>query len=108
MLWFFKKNKVIKKFAATTAEELFSNLPPKLLEKKYDKKNKKAAANAKRAYKEILDDTILRVAQFKSVNKLGVYGKAKFHLEFSERLKDLGYSDQLAEAINQEILIKTP
>ena len=45
---------------------------------------------------------------FKSVNKLGVYGKAKFHLEFVERLKELGYKDQVAEAINEEILIKTP
>ncbi|MCG7867903.1 MAG: hypothetical protein JAZ17_20815 [Candidatus Thiodiazotropha endolucinida] len=108
MLFFFKKNKLIKKFARSTAEELFSNLPPAILEKQYDKKNKKMARKANKAFQGVLDDAVFSVAQFKSVNKLGVYGKAKFHLEFVERLKELGYSDQIAEAINEDILIKTP
>jgi hydrogenase maturation factor HypF (carbamoyltransferase family) len=108
MLFFFKKNKLIKRFARSTAEELYSNLPPSMLEKQYDKKNKKMARKAHKTLQDVLDDTVLSIAQFKSVNKLGIYGKAKFHLEFVERLKELGYSDQIAEAINEEILIKTP
>lgn len=108
MLWFGKKNREITAFARSLAEEIFSNLPPNLIEKQTDKKDKKGAQQAKKRFQSVLDDTVSHAKQFKQQNKLKVYGKAKFHLELTSRLKSLGYDAKLADEINRYIMVRTP
>ncbi len=108
MLWFGKKNRVITAFARSLAEEFYSNLPPNIIEKQYDKKDKKGARKAQQRFQTAIDDTVSHVKQFKQQHKLKVYGKAKFHLEFTNRLKALGYDAKLAEEINHTVMVRTP
>lgn len=94
-------------FARAVAENLFSAAPVAVLQQR-DDEDKASASKADRIYQSALDDATLKIAQFKAANKLGVYGKAKLHLEFLERLKELGYPEVLARKINQRIMFKTP
>ena len=108
MLWFGRKNREITAFARSLAEEIFSNLPPVLIEKQNDQKDKKGARQAKQRFQTVLDDTVSHTRQFKQHNRLKVYGKAKFHLELTNRLKSLGYDAELADKINRYIMVRTP
>jgi hypothetical protein len=108
MLRFGKKNKEITAYARFLAEEFFSNLPPNLIEKQHDGQDKKGARAAKRRFETVLDDTVSHAKQFKEQKNLKVYGKAKFHLEFTARLKSLGYDPELADEINRSIMVRTP
>ena len=107
MLWFGKKNKVISAFAKTMAQEFFSNFPPTFIAELKDQ-NKKTAQKAKRQYERVMSDIVKNVIQFKKTNNLKVYGKAKFHLEFSSHLNALGYEELIAKEISNEIMIKSP
>jgi hypothetical protein len=106
MLWFGRKNKEIVAFAKSLADEFFENVPPALIEKQYDKKDQKGAKKAKRRYLASLDDTIEAIVRFKQQNKLKVYGKAKLYLEFTNRLKSLGYEQHLADKVQETIVLR--
>ena len=104
MFWYGKKKRMLTDFASQVAEELYSNVPPQLV-------LKHRAGNSKQATKKFkagVESALLRIAQFKAVEKPGVYGKAKLHLVFMQRLKELGYPDDVADEINNYILTKTP
>ena len=51
---------------------------------------------------------IKKVNQFKVVNSLGVYGKARLHLKFKVRLEELGYDVTIVNKLNEIIMVKTP
>lgn len=108
-LFFWRKNKVIDIFASALADELYSAVQPEAAtgyvgkgagEKKADKSRKKIDRK--------LDDMVLKIQQFRSANSLGVYGKARLHLRFTERLKELGYEAKVADRFNEILLLRTP
>ena len=104
---FWKKNRLIDNFANTLANDLFSSLQPDAaLEFASNSKKKNKKADAKIARK--LDDLILRVKQFRNEHSIGVYGKARLHLKFANRLVELGYQEHVAKKINEMILLSTP
>jgi len=103
-LFFWKNNKIIDDFAINLADELYSHIQPDAIEIYLaDKKNKSAKKTERQ-----LSDFIDRVRQFKKISSLGIYGKARLHLTFTERLNELGYNKKLADKINEIILLKTP
>ena len=108
-LFFWKKNKVIDMFANELANELFSTIQPdaasQYLTSSIDNKDTR---KARKKIDAQIDNIIKRVQQFRTVNSLGVYGKARFHLKFTERLEDLGYETSIAKKINEHIMLKTP
>ncbi len=104
MFWFGKKKRLLVEFANKSAEELFSTVPPALVEKHMGGKSKQAT----KTFQAGVDNVLMRFAQFKAAEKPGVYGKAKAHQIFAQRLKELGYPDDVADEINSYILTKTP
>jgi hypothetical protein len=104
MFIFGKKKRMLVEFSNQLAEELYSRVPPKIVEDHMSGKSKSATKQFTRA----MDDTVMRVAQFKANNRPGIYGKAKLHQVFAERLSELGYSQDVSKEINHYILIKTP
>jgi len=42
------------------------------------------------------------------MNNLGVYGKARFHLTFMERLREHGYDNSFVKEINDHLLVSVP
>lgn len=115
-LFFWKKNAAIDQFAHTIAAELFSRVQPDQMEEYLatatnqaitDKKTAKAQLRRDQVT-QVINETILQVQHFRTAYGLGIYGKARLHLTFTERLKELGYSDPVATEINRIILIRTP
>lgn len=104
MFSLFKKNKQIKIFAEELATELFSLMPADAAKEYHENIGTDAASK----YQKTVDNAILRLAQFKKLNKLGVYGKAKLHQVFLYKLIALGYDKETATKINRLFLLKTP
>jgi hypothetical protein len=104
MFLFGKKKRLLIEFASQLAEGFYNRVPQKTLQIYMSGKSKSANKQFGRA----MDDAVRQVAQFKAKNRPGVYGKAKLHQVFAERLMELGYPKEVAEEINHSILIKTP
>lgn len=104
---FWKKNEQIDAFANTIANDLYSAIQPDVAQayiNGQNSKSKKAGLNAARK----LDDIIMRINQFRSENPIGIYGKARLHQKFTERLEELGYEKRIAKLLNEKIMIRTP
>lgn len=104
MLLFWRRNKEIDRFANILADELYTHLPPQMLEKQKKTSDKKLV----RRFDKELQNIVTRLHTFKTVNKLGVYGKARFHLTFLDRLRSHGYPEELAKELNDYLLVKVP
>lgn len=114
-LLFRKKNSIIDHFAHNLAAEFYSRISTEQVTEYFSPIE--ASSNLKKADKSqakrdqitmIFNEVILQVQQFKTIHKLGIYGKARLHLIFTERLKDLGYPPAIAAEVNKTILIRTP
>jgi len=85
------------------ADDFFSAIPQdnakQYLDGKKDKKKTKAIESR-------INDMAIQFQQFKLKEKLGVYGKARVHLSFMNRLELLGYEQDMAKRINEIILLK--
>lgn len=108
-LFFWRKNKLIDAFASNIANDLYSSIQPATAKQYFagavtDKESKKM----KKKIDAKIADIIKQVEQFRIVNSIGVYGKARIHLKFSERLQELGYDSNIAKKINEHIMLKTP
>lgn len=113
--FFWKNNGIIDDFARNMADEFCSKVQPDLAKQYFadealSKKKKKAHKEKEQRGQvtRLLDENISKLRTFRESNKIGVYGKARFHMQFKERLEELGYSDDLAEEINQLLLLRTP
>lgn len=104
MLLFWRKNKEIDRFAIILADELFSQFPPQMLENSGKTSEKKILHR----FDKELRNIVMRLRDYKAINKLGVYGKARFHLSFMERLRYHGYPESLIKEVNEHILVKVP
>ena len=104
MLFYWRKNKEIDNFANTLADEIYSQLPPAMLENQKKAKVKKLA----RRMDNELHASIVRLREFKNAFKLGVYSKARFHMIFMERLRSHGYPENIVKELNEYLLINVP
>lgn len=108
-LFFWKKNKHIDMFADMLAKSLYSFAQPELAS---DYLNGKGGKNEdKKTRKKIdalVDDIARQINQFKITNSVGIYGKARLHMKFTERLKELGYDEMTAKKFNEILMLKTP
>lgn len=107
-LFFWKKNRSVDQFAKTLADELFSYLQPAVAESYFAAAPGKLPAARVKDLERRIKDTVLKVKHFKEQQSLGVYRKARLHLVFTERLKELGFSEPVAREINKVILLQTP
>jgi hypothetical protein len=104
MLLFWRKNKEIDSFANILADELYSQLPPQMLAKQEKTADRKLVLR----FDKQLQNIVTRLQDFKAIHNLGVYGKARFHLTFMERLRSHGYPEALTKEINEYLLINVP
>lgn len=108
-LFFWKKNKHIDIFASTLANELYSLAQPQVAKDYFDTATKdKDARKARKKFGANLQEVIRQVNQFRISHSLGIYGKARLHLKFSERLKELGYDAGTVAKINETVMLGTP
>jgi hypothetical protein len=108
-LFFWKKNKNIDIFASYLASELYSRVQPDAAQHYFTMTAKdKQAKKTRKQVETSIQDTIKQLDQFRISNALGVYGKARLHLRFTDRLKELGYDDDTSKRINEMIMLKTP
>lgn len=111
-LFFWKKNQQTDQFAKTLADDLFSYLQPNVVEAYFANVNGGKGAALAPAQKHDLErrikEAVMKVQLFKKEQNLGVYRKARLHLVFTERLKELGFNDAVAQEINKTILLQTP
>ena len=109
-IFFWRKNRAIDTFAHKLADEFYSRLSSEqanaLMDDTQANPSKK---NDKHIHKtdQLISQTVNQIQSFRQVQKLGVYGKARIHLTFMERLQELGYPRETAQKINQIILFKT-
>lgn len=111
-IFFWKNNKMIDKFARNLADEFYSRIGPDVAReytaKHKEKKKKKQEAKARDNAEKLIQSAAAQLNSFKMERKLGVYGKARFHLTFTERLQELGYEEPLAKKINEILLLRSP
>ena len=112
-IFFWRKNKIIDNFSVKLADEVFSNLPPQQIaeftsELKSAGNQKKAEKKMNRKMQSVIESAVSQFSEFIRAESLGVYGKARLHMQFMARLQELGYEKELAEKINQDIMLKIP
>jgi hypothetical protein len=114
-LFFWRKNKLIDEFAFQLADELYSTINPEMAQEYIDQQAASSKKSDEKKYEKLrqkvtrtLNNDIMRIQQFRELHALGIYGKARLHLTFTERLKELGYPATVAEEINKLLLIRTP
>jgi len=116
-IFFWRKNKQIDSFAKKMADDLFGRYLPGELDAHFfvgdesvnrEKPNKKKQDNKHQKSERMINDMALLLAQYKSREKLGVYGKARLHMSLVNRLDELGYSKQSVQELNRILLLKSP
>lgn len=108
-MFFGKKNQKIDGFAQNMADDLYSQLPPEnahLYVFEADSSEKISQKIKNDAIRK-MNEKIVLFQQFKKANKLGLYGKARLHMKFTERLKELGYAESVAEELNKAIMLRS-
>lgn len=106
-LLFWKQNRIIDAFANAVAEDLYSHIQPeKAKSHLLGPPNKSKKKNFKIEQK--LLGIIKQMQQFREVNSLGVYGKARLQMKFNERLQELGYDASVTDKLDEIILFRRP
>jgi len=112
-IFFWKKNKQIDAFAIILADELYSQIQPQVaidfMKAAIEEKKQTGKSNKQniRIYK-ILEDAAYQIVVFKKKHSLGVYGKARLHLNFMQRLNELGYPEDITKYLNEILLVRSP
>lgn len=112
-IFFWKKNKQIDAFAILLADEFYSQIQPQVandfLKETTEGKGRKGKTDKQNIrINKILEDVANQIITFKKQHSLGVYGKARLHLNFIQRLNELGYSEDTAKYMNEIILVRSP
>jgi len=102
-----QRNKHIDNFATLLADEFFSQIRPDVASEHFSRKEAKTKKNNSKKVNQAVVAAISEVKKYRESQKLGVYGKARFHMKFMERLTELGYEQEVAKKLNEEILLKT-
>ena len=108
-IFFWKNNALIDSFASELAGELYSNVNPDLVRQFFEgSSDKKQMRKSEKKLQNELSGIIKKINEFKLINSLGVYGKARLHLKFKLRLEELGYDKQVVDKLNETLMLKTP
>ena len=108
-LFFWKNNRTIDTFSNELANELYSNINPQAaIEYLEGLSDKKQMRKYEKKMQQELQGIIRKIIEFKTMNSLGVYGKARLHLKFKLRLEELGYDPRVAVKLNEILMVKTP
>ena len=103
ILFWKRKNPQIDAFARAAADELFSYVNPEEASRHFsgekEKKKKK-----QRSIENHIRGVILQMHDFSEENSLGIYGKARLQMKFSDRLIELGYEEAAAKKVVESIL----
>lgn len=118
---FWKKNRLIEEFAHTQADEFYSLVQIPAATALIEQQGQEASAGGarkrkgKKAKEDVRDPAVRqfqllldRFEKFRGDNRLGVYGKARFHMKFKARLIELGYPEPLAGEIDRALMLHTP
>lgn len=96
--------------AILLADNFFSQLQPQIaidyFRNTQQKKDKQANKRNIKS-KNLLDQTAAQMITFRKDNSLGVYGKARLHMTFMNRLNELGYPEDITRQINEIIMLRT-
>lgn len=105
ILFWKRNNPKIDAFARAAADELFSYVNPEEASRHFSgekEKKKKKQRNIENHIKGV----ILQMHDFGVENSLGIYGKARLQMKFSERLIELGYEEEIAKKIVESVLFQ--
>lgn len=108
-LFFWKKSEEMQKieeFAVQLGSNFFGAVSPQALGDYFlpDKLDKKSRKRIEREIQALA----LRISQFKALHQIGVYGKARLHQVFMERLEELDYDPKAVRELNQLLMVKSP
>lgn len=122
-LFFWKKNAMIDSFASKLADDFFSRTQPDAVDTYFASSGMQSAASGGGAGKKALSgkpdakrqqmertihDVALKLAQYKTREGLGIYGKARLHMSLMGRLSELGFSKPAVQELNRILLLKSP
>jgi len=108
-LLFWRNNRAIDSFATVIANEIYASVQPQVAREFYEGDcDKKTAAKIEKNLNAKLRQIVIKIKDFKAVNHLGIYGKARLHLKFRERLQELGYSKMVSTKLNEILMFETP
>ncbi len=121
-LFFWKDNYRIDNFAKQLADDFCSQVQPDIARAwfsgsevaevapaaKNKQSNKSGRAKKQTVIERCVNEVALKLAQFKAQETLGIYGKARVHMSFMERLKELGFSEETVQQLNRTLLLKAP
>ncbi len=103
---------MIDRFADELAQEVYRCVnPEKLVDIDLKQESTKLSKQQKKIHKtlnNLVHTASIRINDFKSMHRLGIYGKARLHLKFKERLLEMGYEEKFVKDINHSLLLKTP
>lgn len=106
---FWRKNKKIDEFAIALADGFYSSLPPNMIEIYYGLGvNNKQEKKITKKIETIIKQAVSEIKEFKTQHSLGTYGKARLHMQFRDRLVELGYDSEIGLRLNEVIMLKTP
>jgi hypothetical protein len=94
----FLKTGELEAFATGLAEDLGRRFPPAS-----EKRTDPGVVHQK---KVILEGLSTRAVRYHEQHKLGIYKKAKLGNVFKWKLRELGFSDEFAEAATKEVITK--
>jgi len=105
-LIFWKDNRKIDAFAQAIADDLYSYVQPDVARQHVTgsselQKKKKARVQQK------FTDIVRQIERFSESNSLGVYGQARLHKQFGERLEELGYEPEIVHKITENFLLRS-
>ncbi len=108
-LLFWKKSEEmrrIEEFAAQLGSDFFGKVSPQALGDYFqpDRLDKKSRKHIEKEIQALA----LRISQFKALHKIGVYGKARLHQLFMERLEELDYPPKAVRELNKLLMVKSP
>ena len=86
-------SKDVVDFAIELAQEFSKRCPPN------------AASKSAMGLARAIDEICNLAAEFQRKKRLGIYGKARFGMEFKLRLKESGYAPEFVDELTTKLLI---
>lgn len=92
-------SKQVDEFARSLVAEVAKHYPPAPVREGERKTSQRKIAS-------VLEDALRKTADFGKQHKLGIYKKARLGNTVRWELKELGYSDEFAEALVKDIVFR--
>jgi len=105
-LFFWRNTKEINAFARAVADDLYSHVQPDAAKAFLQSESKKIKQHYQVERK--VAGVIADFRRFTQAKSLGIYGKARLHQEFNERLCELGYEPSVTKRLVEIMLLSNP